>query len=103
VEENTAADGIELNGDQLERLNNLTRRPASATTKRIWPPSTTPLRDAGETITEIAKHEPFPLVSAPIRLAAHVPQRFTVAVTTNVPGPRQRLYALGRPLVEIIP
>ena len=59
--------------------------------------------EAGETITELAKHEPFPLVSAPIRLAAHVPQRFIVAVTTNVPGPRQRLYALGRPLAEIIP
>ena len=30
VEENTAADRVELSHDQIERLNNLTRRPASA-------------------------------------------------------------------------
>ena len=38
-----------------------------------------------------------------VRLAAHLPQRSIVTVTTNVPGPRQPLYALGRRLVEIIP
>lgn len=59
--------------------------------------------EAGVSITELARHEPFPLVSSPVRLAAHLPQRSIVTVTTNVPGPRQQLYALGRPLVEIIP
>ena len=34
VEENTAADHLELNAEQIERLNNLTPPPASATKKR---------------------------------------------------------------------
>jgi hypothetical protein len=38
-----------------------------------------------------------------VRLAFRLPQREIVTVTTNVPGPRQPLYALGRRLVEIIP
>ena len=32
-----------------------------------------------------------------------LPQREIVTVTTNVPGPRQPLYAMGRRLVEILP
>jgi diketogulonate reductase-like aldo/keto reductase len=40
VEENTAADGVALSAEQIERLNNLTRPPANATTKETWPPST---------------------------------------------------------------
>jgi diacylglycerol O-acyltransferase len=32
-----------------------------------------------------------------------LPQREIVTVTTNVPGPRQPLYAMGRRLLEIIP
>jgi len=36
VEENTAADQLELSADQLERLNNLTPAAASATKKRRW-------------------------------------------------------------------
>ncbi len=39
----------------------------------------------------------------PTRLAARLPQRSVVTVTTNVPGPRRPLYALGRRLVRIIP
>ncbi|HTI22764.1 MAG TPA: wax ester/triacylglycerol synthase family O-acyltransferase [Kutzneria sp.] len=58
---------------------------------------------SGATLTALAAHGPFPLLSAPFRLAAHLPQRSVVTVTTNVPGPRRALYALGRPLVEIIP
>lgn len=38
-----------------------------------------------------------------VRLAFSLPQREIVTVTTNVPGPRQPLYALGRRLVKIIP
>lgn len=59
--------------------------------------------EAGAAVTAIARHEPFPLVSSPVRIAAHLRQRSIVTVTTNVPGPRKPLYALGRPLVEIIP
>lgn len=59
--------------------------------------------EAGAALVELATHEPFPLLAAPFRLAAHLPQRSVVTVATNVPGPRSRLYALGCPLVEIIP
>jgi diacylglycerol O-acyltransferase len=59
--------------------------------------------EAGATVVEFAGHELFATVAAPVRLAAHLPQRSVVTVTTNVPGPRQPLYALGRPLVEILP
>ncbi len=38
-----------------------------------------------------------------MRLALHLPQRSIAAVTTNVPGPRQELYALGRPCVAMLP
>ncbi len=38
-----------------------------------------------------------------VRFAAHLPQRPLGTVTTNVPGPRQPLYALGRRAVEIVP
>lgn len=54
-------------------------------------------------LTELAGYEPFPLISQPYRLIAHLPQRSVVTVATNVPGPRQPLYAFGRPLVRIIP
>jgi diacylglycerol O-acyltransferase len=37
------------------------------------------------------------------RLAFGLPQREIVTVTTNVPGPQQPLYGMGRRLVEIIP
>lgn len=54
-------------------------------------------------LTALARREPFPLMSPPYRLIARLPQRSIVTVATNVPGPRQTLYALGRPLVELIP
>jgi WS/DGAT/MGAT family acyltransferase len=59
--------------------------------------------EAGAALTSVAALEPFPLVAAPFRWAATLPQRSIVTVTTDVPGPRTPLYALGRPLVEIIP
>jgi diacylglycerol O-acyltransferase len=59
--------------------------------------------EAGAAVVEVARHEPFAAVAAAVRLAAHLPQRSIVTVTTNVPGPREPLYALGRRLVEIVP
>jgi diacylglycerol O-acyltransferase len=38
-----------------------------------------------------------------IRMALRIPQRAIVTVTTNVPGPREQLYLLGRPIREILP
>jgi WS/DGAT/MGAT family acyltransferase len=58
--------------------------------------------EAVAALTALGRLEPFPLYSVPVRLAARLPHRAFVTVTTNVPGPRRRLFALGRPLVEII-
>ena len=59
--------------------------------------------EAGASLTELAAHEPFGPLSATIRLAARLPQRNIVTVTTNVPGPREPLYVLGRKMVELLP
>ena len=58
---------------------------------------------AGEALTSLGRFTPFPLASWWVRLAFGLPQREIVTVTTNVPGPRQLLYGMGRRLVEIIP
>ena len=58
---------------------------------------------AGEAMVSLGRYTVFPLASMLVRLAFSVPQREIVTVTTNVPGPRQPLYGLGRRLVEIIP
>jgi len=58
---------------------------------------------AGEALVALGHVAPYPLASLAVRLAYGVPQREIVTVTTNVPGPRQPLYAMGRKLMEIIP
>ncbi|WP_433518762.1 wax ester/triacylglycerol synthase family O-acyltransferase [Nonomuraea sp. CA-143628] len=58
---------------------------------------------AGEAMTALAGHEPFLPISWGLRLAAHLPQRHLVTVTTNVPWPREPLDLLGRRLLEILP
>jgi len=58
---------------------------------------------AGQAIVSLARYAPFALASLGVRLAYRLPQREIVTVTTNVPGPRQPLYGMGRRLVEIIP
>jgi len=57
----------------------------------------------GEELVTLGRYTLFPLMSQGIRLAFALPQREIVTVTTNVPGPREPLYGLGRRLVEIIP
>jgi diacylglycerol O-acyltransferase / wax synthase len=59
--------------------------------------------DLGETVTSIARYEPFLLTPWPTRLAFKLPQRNITTFTTNVPGPRLPLYALGRRVEEIFP
>jgi diacylglycerol O-acyltransferase len=59
--------------------------------------------EAGASLTELAAHEPFGPLSAAIRLAARLPQRSIITVTTNVPGPREPLYVLGRKMIELLP
>ena len=59
--------------------------------------------DVMERVDAMAGYAPYPMASLAVRLAMRLPQREIVTVTTNVPGPRQPLYAAGRRLVEIIP
>jgi diacylglycerol O-acyltransferase len=58
---------------------------------------------AADAMMTLARHEPFPPISWGIRLASRLPQRQYTTVTTNVPGPQEPLYLLGRRLVEILP
>ena len=57
----------------------------------------------GEELVTLGRYSLFPLMSQGTRLAFALPQREIVTVTTNVPGPRQPLYGMGRRLLEIIP
>ncbi len=59
--------------------------------------------EAEALLTSLARFQPFPLIAAPVRAAAHAPQHAVVTVTTNVPGPREPLYCLGRELLEVVP
>ena len=58
---------------------------------------------AGEALVALGRLTPYPFASLSVRLAYRLPQREIVTVTTNVPGPSQPLYAMGRRLLEIIP
>ena len=57
----------------------------------------------GEALTSLGRYTPFPFASWLVRLGFGLPQRDIVTVTTNVPGPQQPLYGMGRRIVEIIP
>jgi WS/DGAT/MGAT family acyltransferase len=57
----------------------------------------------GQALVSLGRFSVYPLVSYVVRLAFSLPQREIVTVTTNVPGPRQPLYWMGRRLEEIIP
>ncbi|MFI1996641.1 wax ester/triacylglycerol synthase family O-acyltransferase [Actinoplanes sp. NPDC020271] len=59
--------------------------------------------EATSGLIELADHEPFAAVSLVVRTALRLPQRALSTVTTNVPGPREPLYILGRPIREILP
>lgn len=59
--------------------------------------------EAGLLITEMVRHEPYALVGRGVRWASRMSQRSVVTVATDVPGPRETLFGLGRELLEIIP
>lgn len=59
--------------------------------------------DAGSSITAAAEYSLFPPVAMGIRLALRLPQHQIATVTTNVPGPRKTLHALGCELEQILP
>jgi WS/DGAT/MGAT family acyltransferase len=58
---------------------------------------------AAQALVTIGHYTPYPLAALVVRLGYRMPQRDIVTVTTNVPGPAEPLYGLGRKLVEIIP
>jgi WS/DGAT/MGAT family acyltransferase len=58
---------------------------------------------AGEALAAVGGYTLYPLASWWVRLAFGLPQQDIVTVTTNVPGPGQQLYGMGRRLLEIIP
>jgi diacylglycerol O-acyltransferase / wax synthase len=57
----------------------------------------------GEALVAMGRYTPFPVVSGWVRFVFGLPQREIITVTTNVPGPQQPLYGMGRRLLEIIP
>ena len=57
----------------------------------------------GQLLAALGRYSPYPLASWLVRRAFSLHQREIVTVTTNVPGPRQPLYWMGRRLEEIIP
>ncbi|MET0764213.1 MAG: wax ester/triacylglycerol synthase family O-acyltransferase [Blastococcus sp.] len=59
--------------------------------------------EAGAALLHLSGYEAYPAIASPFRVLAHLRQRSVVTVTTNVPGPREPLFALGRRLVEIVP
>ena len=59
--------------------------------------------EAGGAVTTVAGFGPFAPVAWGIRLGLRFPQRQIATVTTNVPGPRETLYGLGRELRELLP
>ena len=82
-------------GDPLERL---ARVRAQMTALKEAKEAT-----AADALVSLGRYTPYPIASSVVRLAYRLPQHEIVTVTTNVPGPRQPLYGLGRRLVEIVP
>lgn len=81
--------------DAVERLRTVRTRIAKLRKARE--------AEAGENLTALAEREPFLPVALGVRLGFHLPQRQIVTVTTNVPGPRRPIYALGHKVLHIIP
>ncbi len=60
-------------------------------------------RQAANTFVTLSNYLPFVVSAWAIRLLTRLPQRSVVTLATNVPGPRQRLQVLGRPVEELLP
>ena len=58
---------------------------------------------AGELLEKLGDATPPPLLAAGLHLFFRIPHRHLSTVTTNVPGPVDRLYLLGRRLVSAYP
>jgi len=58
---------------------------------------------AGEVLTSLGGFAPALLLALGTRLAVRIPQRSLNTVTTNVPGPQQPLYLVGKRMLEAVP
>ena len=58
---------------------------------------------AGEVLTSLSGFAPPMLLALGARVATRLPQRNINTVTTNVPGPQQPMWALGRKMLEAFP
>jgi len=81
--------------DPVERLAVI--RAEMATLKTIRAES------AAEALVALGRFTPYPLASRVVRLGYRIPHDEIATVTTNVPGPQQPLYAMGRKLLELVP
>ncbi|MEU0510477.1 MULTISPECIES: wax ester/triacylglycerol synthase family O-acyltransferase [unclassified Amycolatopsis] len=81
--------------DPVERLRTVHERLAVHKASRE--------REAGQAVLSFAGHEPYPPVSWAMHAAPWLVERMLVTVTTNVPGPREQLHLLGRPVVALYP
>jgi diacylglycerol O-acyltransferase / wax synthase len=59
--------------------------------------------EAGAIVTELADLVPPALLAPTLHVLFRLPQRMLSTVTTNVPGPRSRLYLLGRRMLAHYP
>lgn len=59
--------------------------------------------EAGGLLTRLSELGPFAPVAWGVRLGLSLPQHQITTVTTNVPGPRETLYALGREMTAVLP
>jgi len=57
----------------------------------------------GQALAALGRYSPYMLASWLVRKAFALPQREVVTVTTNVPGPQEPIYWMGRRLEQIIP
>ncbi|BBX74085.1 wax ester/triacylglycerol synthase family O-acyltransferase [Mycobacterium shinjukuense] len=60
-------------------------------------------QQAASTFVSLTNFVPFVVSAWTVRLLTRLPQRSVVTLATNVPGPRQRLQILGRPIEELLP
>jgi diacylglycerol O-acyltransferase / wax synthase len=60
-------------------------------------------RQAASLIVTAADYIPFAVSGRAVRALTRLPQRSVVTVTTNVPGPRQRVQVMGRKVLRVLP
>jgi diacylglycerol O-acyltransferase / wax synthase len=71
--------------------------------RRLAKAKTSGQRQAGSAFVSAADVVPFPVAAWAVRGLMRLPQRSVVTVTTNVPGPRQRMRVMGREVLRLLP